>query len=272
FPKALFVFMALRLGKRKMPRREDKQLKEALKRTNKVLDDLSLSLLASLINAKAFKSLDYPIAQGKEAVVFRATKHDGSFVAVKVFKFETTAFRNVIPYIEGDPRFNIDAVKHSKRGLVKVWTRKEFANLSACFQAGARVPQPFALKENIIVMGFIGVNGVPCALLNEVVLQNPKEIFRKIVESVRTMFKAGIVHSDLSPFNVMLLQTKNADGSYEETPFIIDLAQGVSIKHPKAQEFLERDARNLCAFFAKAGVKKKPEDVVAFVKGGKKSV
>ena len=125
--------MALRMGKRKQPLREDKQFKFALKRTDKVLDDQTLETLMRLVNRREFKSLDYPISTGKEAVVFRATKLDGTFVAVKVFKFETTAFRNMIPYIEGDPRFDVSAMRHSKRGLVKTWARKEYANLRTCF-------------------------------------------------------------------------------------------------------------------------------------------
>jgi len=246
--------MALRLGRRKKPRREEKQLKHALKITEKVLDDQTLELLASLINAKAFKSLDYPVSQGKEAVVFRATRQDGSFVAVKIFKFETSAFRNFIPYLEGDPRFAIEAIKHSKRALVKVWARKEFANLKACFEAKASVPEPFALKENIIVMEFIGVGGVPCALLSEVVLQDAEKVFIQLLGEMRKMHSAGIVHSDLSAFNVMLKQTKKPDGSFEEKAFLIDLAQGVSLKHPRAREFLERDVSNVVSFFSKQGV------------------
>ena len=246
--------MALRMGKRKQPTREEKQIKYALKITDRVLDDQTTHTLAMLMNAKEFRNIDYAVSQGKEAVVFRATCHDGSFRAVKVFKFETTAFRKMVPYIEGDPRFNVDAVKHSKRGLVKVWTRKEYANLSACAQAEVSVPQPFAMKENVIVMEFIGVEGKPCALLQEVVVQNPEVVFKQLLGEMRKMHSAGIVHGDLSPYNVMLLQKENEDGSFEEKAFVIDLAQGVSLKHPKAKEFLERDVANVVHFFSKLGV------------------
>lgn len=259
--------MALRVGKKKQPRREDKTLKYALKITERVLDDQTLQTLASLLNAKAFKSLDYAVSQGKEAVVFRATKQDGSFVAVKVFKYETTAFRQMMPYVEGDPRFKIDKVRHSKRAFVKVWARKEFANLNACFQAGVNVPQPFLLKENTIVMQFVGVGGRPCALLSEVVVQNPERVFSQLVGEMKKTYKAGLVHADFSPFNIMLKQTQNEDGSFEEKAFVIDLAQGVSLKHPRAQEFLERDVENLVRVFSKLGVKKTVGEVLASVRG-----
>ncbi|MEM4254991.1 MAG: RIO1 family regulatory kinase/ATPase [Candidatus Norongarragalinales archaeon] len=246
--------MSLKVSKRKQPRREDKQIKYALKITDKVLDDQTTRTLAQLMNAKEFKTLDYAIAAGKEAVVFRATRYDGSFCAVKVFKFETTAFRKMVPYIEGDPRFSVDAVKHSKRALVKVWARKEYANLKACFEAKVSVPKPFALKENVIVMEFIGVGGKPCALLTQVVVQNPRAVFKQLLGVIRKMHAAGIVHSDLSPYNIMLMQTQNADGSFDEKAVVIDLAQGVSLKHPKAKEFLARDVSNVVNFFSKLGV------------------
>ncbi len=246
--------MSLKVSKRKQPEREVKQIKYALKITDKVLDDQTTQTLTSLMNAKAFRNLDYAVSQGKEAVVFRATRHDGSFIAVKVFKFETTAFRNMLPYIEGDPRFNVDAVRHSKRALVKVWTRKEYANLKVCFEGKVSVPEPFAFKENIIVMEFIGVGGKPCALLQEVVVQNPDVVFKQMLGEIKKMHSAGIVHCDLSPYNIMLKQTQNQDGSYDEKAIVIDLAQGVSLKHPKALEFLERDVSNVVSFFSKLRV------------------
>jgi RIO kinase 1 len=257
--------MALRVGKRKRPAREVKQFKYALKITDKVLDDQTLQTLAGLLNAKKFKSVDYPVSQGKEAVVFRATKSDGSFVAVKVFKFETTAFRNIVPYMDGDPRFDIEHARHNKRALVKIWARKEFSNLRAAFDHGVSGPKPLALKENIIVMQFVGEGGRPFALLSEVVVQNPGSVLEKILVSVKRLYEAGIVHADLSPFNIMVSQKPTPEG-VEEEPVLIDFAQGVSLQHPKAQEFLERDIKQLLKFFSKLGVEKSESEVLQFIK------
>ena len=249
--------MALRLGKRKEPRREDKQLKHALKITSKVLDDQTLRTIAQLMHAKAFKSLDFPVAQGKEAVVFRATRHDAGFVAVKVFKFETSAFRTIINYIEGDPRFDLGSLRHSKRAIVKTWARKEFANLKACFEAGVTVPRPLALKENIIVMEFIGFEGKPCISLTEAAIHDPEKVFAQLMDEMRKMYRAGIVHADFSPYNIMLMQKPIFFESevLDEKAFVIDLAQGVSIQHPRAREFLERDVETMSKFFSKLEVK-----------------
>ncbi|MEW5955830.1 MAG: serine protein kinase RIO, partial [Candidatus Micrarchaeota archaeon] len=102
--------MAWRVSKRKRPRREEKQFKASLgKISGKVFDDKTVDVLLKLISAGVFKTLDYPIAQGKEAMVFRATYKDPAsgeeeFRAVKVFKYETSSFsKSMAKYVEGDP-------------------------------------------------------------------------------------------------------------------------------------------------------------------------
>ncbi|MDP2717318.1 MAG: RIO1 family regulatory kinase/ATPase, partial [Candidatus Micrarchaeota archaeon] len=115
--------MALRLSKRKRPREEDKQVKERNLIAHRVFDDKTVEVLLHFLNKGVISSLDYPISSGKESIVFRATAPDG-FLAVKIFKYETSAFRKFREYIDGDPRFS---PKHSLRGYVDLWAKKEFA-------------------------------------------------------------------------------------------------------------------------------------------------
>ncbi|NUN11253.1 serine protein kinase RIO [Candidatus Micrarchaeota archaeon] len=234
------------LSKRKRPSREEKPFKERLKISGKVFDDHTLEVLVKYLNSAVFKSLDYPVSQGKEAVVFRASGYRKTFIAVKIFKYETTSFHKVMDYIQGDPRFNVDAVKNSKREFVKLWARKEYANLQVSFKAGVSVPEPKHHRENVVLMEFIGVDGVPCALLEDVVLSNPKKFFNEVVENMKLCVKAGLVHADLSSFNILVR---------DEKPVFIDWAQAVSLEHPRAREFLESDCWNVCKYFKKLGVK-----------------
>ncbi len=256
----------MKLWKRKRPPREEKPLKEVSKIAHKVFDDRTIAVLVSFINAGVFKSLDYPVASGKEAVVFRATTRAGAragvsdgFIAVKIFKYETAAFKKSAPYVEGDPRFKLDGVKHSVRAFVHLWAKKEFANLRAAFAAGARVPEPIACKENVVIMRFLGVGGVPSALLEDVVVENPMGLLDEILGDVKKCFEAGVVHADLSSFNIIM---------HEGKPFLIDWAQGVSVKHPRAREFLEKDVFNILSFFKRLGVETRFEDALARVTGG----
>jgi RIO kinase 1 len=237
------------LSTRKRPRREEKPLREINKIACKVFDRKTLEALVALMNAGVFKSLDYPIASGKEALVFRGTRRDGSFVAVKVFKYETTAFRHAAEYLEGDPRFDARRARGNLRDFVKLWARKEFANLQACAEEGVSVPKPLALRDNVVVMEFLGERGVPYALLEDVVVENPKSLLSRLVEEARLTWRAGIVHADLSSFNVIM------KGSGENAePFLIDWGQGVSAAHPRAREFLAKDCHNVASFFKRLGV------------------
>ncbi|MFH1779752.1 MAG: serine protein kinase RIO [Candidatus Micrarchaeota archaeon] len=243
------------LSKRKQPPREEKQIKERLKIAGKVFDDKTIDILIRYLNARVFTSVDYPLSQGKEAVVFRATSKEG-FVAVKIFKYETSSFHKMLDYVQGDPRFSGEAVKGSFRSFIKLWARKEFANLKTCFEAGIRVPKPIHQRDNVVVMQFIGVGGIPCALLKDVVLENPKKFFIKLKNNMKKTFQAGLVHSDLSEFNIIV---------FNDEPVLIDWAQGVSKHHPKAMDFLEKDCHNVAVFFKKLGVKVSAEDLFSFV-------
>lgn len=238
--------MALKLSKRKRPLREEKPLKERIKISSKVLDEPTLMVLVHFINTGLIKSVDYPVSSGKESVVFRATGSK-DYLAVKVFRYETSVFQKKMhEYIEGDPRFLGE--KTTLRNQVHLWARKEFANLRLCHSGGVLVPAPLALKKNVLVMEFLGQKGIPSALLKDVVLENPSSFLDSILFNMKRMHSIGLVHGDLSPFNIVVHSGK---------PYFIDLGQAVLLEHPKSSFFLERDLRNVLDYFRKEfGVEK----------------
>ncbi|MFH0835934.1 MAG: serine protein kinase RIO [Candidatus Micrarchaeota archaeon] len=247
--------MATRVGKRKRPDREVKPDKQVNKIAGRVFDDKTVAVLVGWINKKKIKSLDYPLSSGKEAVVFRATLRDGSFAAVKIFKYETSSFKHMMEYIEGDPRFR---VRKQRRPLVKAWARKEYANLMELRRVGVRVPEPLAVEENVLMMEFLGVGGVPSALMEDVVLADPVFVFDDVLRQVKLAYcDAKLVHGDLSSFNVII---------HGDLPFLIDVGQAVDLKHPKAGIFLEKDLSNLVKYFGKLGIKKDVAQLVSQVK------
>ncbi len=170
--------MARRLSTRKKPDREDKQLKERKKIESDVFDRYSMLILGGFLNRKVLKSVDYPIASGKEAFVFRATageKFDRGegYIAVKIYKVETSDFTRMQAYITGDPRFL--GVKRNKSDLVYAWTRKEFRNLEICADAGVPAPEPYLFKNNVLLMQFLGEEGIPDSPLVDVGSDNPEK-------------------------------------------------------------------------------------------------
>ncbi len=251
--------MATRKSKTKAPAREKKQMKNKKRIESQVFDIPTLKELSRLIGKRVFDTLDHPIAIGKEAKVFRATKESvngkKTYLAVKIYMIETSSFDKMADYLKGDPRFN--RVKKKKFEIIKAWTRKEYTNLKVAYTAKLHVPKPIGYTRNILIMQFFGINGEPYPTLQEYGPIDAEEDFEQLLEDVRGLYKAGLVHGDLSPFNIL------------QTPkglVIIDMGQAVVLKHPKAQEFLERDVRNIVKYFRKFGITKTDEQVLKYIK------
>ena len=246
--------MARKVSKRKRPLKEDFQLKERLKVESEVFDKTSLIDLSKLMKKGIIQTVDYPVSTGKEANVFRATATDGSFIAIKIYKIETTHFFRRREYLEGDPRFR--RIKQSEKEVVKAFARKEFKNLEICERAGVNSPKPYFLKNNILVMEFLGEGELPYPTMEMLGPQEPEKALKSILEDVRKMYRAGLVHADLSEYNIL-------NG---RKPYLIDFSEGVVLGHPHSGKFLERDVGNILKFFGKLGVKKDLEKTLEWIK------
>jgi RIO kinase 1 len=160
-------------------------------------------------------------------------------------------------YLEGDPRFR--GIGSDKRKVVLAWTRKEFANLRRAAAAGVRVPEPIAVERNVLVMELVGAVTERARRLNEVDVENPQTAFEVVREYMRRLHAAGLVHGDLSEYNMII-----HDGEL----VLIDLGQAVTVHHPRAEAFLRRDCENVARFFGDLGVAVSPEQLVEAVSGG----
>lgn len=193
-----------------------------------------------------------PVATGKEADVFRGVKGKER-IAIKIFRLASASyFRNptVLGYIVGDERFK--KMKQNPRDLIMLWAMKEFRNLKKAEEAGVRAPRPIAIEHNVLVMSFIGDDDAAPRLM-DCGAEDPEKTFKEITLQMGKMYKAGLVHADLSEYNILMWKGK---------PYLIDFGQGVLLSHPKASEFLERDVKNICAYFKRRGVECDPEAVV----------
>jgi len=179
-------------------------------------------------------------------------------LAVKIFLTSTREFKKtILHYIDGDPRFK--KIKRDTRHLVYAWALKEFKNLERAYEVGVNVPKPIAVYKNVIVMSFVGENGVPAPLLKDAEISDYEQMFWKIVDNIETLYcKAKIVHADLSEYNIMV---------WREKPVFFDFGQAVLRDHPNADFFLERDVRNIVSFFRKRGVDVEVRSVLARIMG-----
>ncbi len=183
-----------------------------------------------------------PIGQGKEAKIVLA-KRQNVYVVLKIFYPTSNRFARRHSYILGDPRFRRLKISDQLH-LVETWCRKEFGNLARAHAAGVKTPKPFDFYRNVLVMEFIGVGTTPAPRLIDVGLENlGEQTFYQVLRDLeKTYIVAGLVHSDLSPFNVLY------DG---ESTWIIDWGSAVRRGHPKELEYLKRDVEKIVQFFKK---------------------
>jgi RIO kinase 1 len=252
--------MARMLSKRKRPSREKHVLREIKKIEEEVFDRDTMLVLGDFLNRKIIKSLDYPISTGKEANVFRATTGEeygdkGEYLAIKIYRIETSNFTHMQNYITGDPRFF--GIKKIKKYIVYAWAQKEFKNLRICAEAGVPAPEPYIFKKNVLAMKFLGEEGISDSLLVDIGSEKPEEDCNKILGYIKKLYKHNLVHADISEFNIMM---------HRDEPYLIDIGQGVLLEHPKAEEFLRRDIGNVVRYFGKYGVERNVDEVVEWVK------
>ncbi|HDJ94859.1 MAG TPA: serine protein kinase RIO [Acidilobales archaeon] len=225
--------------RRKEKRIKDKDYYEVVE---EVFDTPTLLALYHVIRKGYIDKMFGVVSAGKEARVYWAKNRRGEDVAVKIYLTTTAEFRKSIrQYIIGDPRF--ESVSGDLRKLILKWVQKEYKNLKRMYEAGVRVPKPYYAYRNILVMEFIGENGIRAPLLKEVRLTDEEyvEIYEKIVHYIKLMYnKAKLVHADLSEYNIML---------YGGEPVIIDVSQAVTLDHPMAMYFLIRDIKNIIRYF-----------------------
>ena len=211
-----------------------------------VFDKPTLMSLYKLMVKGTIGEVYGTIKAGKECRLYWGRTPEGREIAIKIYLTSTAEFKKGrLIYMEGDPRFE-GLLGRSTRALVYAWARKEFRNLKRALEAGVRVPEPLDIEKNILVMEFIGQDGVPAPLMKEVPLEDPEGVFWKLMEYVRLLYqKAKLVHGDLSEYNVMI---------WDGEPVLFDLSQAVTLDHPMAEFFLERDLRNILRFFSKLGL------------------
>jgi RIO kinase 1 len=203
-------------------------------------------VLKDMINHNVLGYIQGPLASGKESKVYLALDANRqNFLSIKIYLTVSAEFRKRLQYIAGDPRFLY--TRRGSRNLISIWAKKEFKNLQTAYENGVRVPAPLKVRQNILVMEFIGNDaGVPCPILvnsNHVTSSDYKEIILQISKLYQ---KAELVHADLSEYNIF----KCPNGKI----ILFDFGSSVNIKQPNSRQFLKRDIANVNTFFRKRGV------------------
>lgn len=234
--------MNIMLAGKARARKTEKDVFDKNKVLEAVFDKSTVMLLSRLINNGIISYVNGAVGAGKESQMYWAVDPSGQDIAVKIYLVTTSNFKKRYPYLIGDPRFT--KIKHGTRSLVELWAKKEFRNLSKSFNSGIPCPEPITVIKNILLMKFVGTNGVPSPTLVESAVDYAD--YEKAIGIISDLYqKAELVHADLSEYNIF----KTKDGLV-----VFDFGSAVDIRHPKTKEFLERDISNITRFFVKRGL------------------
>ncbi|WP_332672742.1 PA4780 family RIO1-like protein kinase [Aromatoleum sp.] len=191
------------------------------------------------------------LMSGKEAMVYVVQCGDAVRCA-KVYKeANKRGFHNAVDYTEGrktrnsrQARAMAKGSRYGRQEQEAAWQHAEVDALRRLAAAGVRVPTPYDFHEGVLLMELVAdEDGEPAPRLNDVVLseEDARRYHAVLVREVVRMLCAGIVHGDLSEYNVLI----DHDG-----PVIIDLPQAVdAAANNNARAMLERDVANLAAYF-----------------------
>ena len=210
-----------------------------------VFDKATLMVIYRLLNRGVLYEVHGVVNAGKEARIYWGKNKEGKDLAVKIYLTASAEFKKgMLKYIEGDYRFK--SVKRDTRSLIFTWAQKEFRNLEQASRAQVRVPKPVAVKNNVLIMEFIGKDGINAASLKEQAPNEPEIVYEILLNYIELLYrKADLVHGDLSEYNIMM---------WKGEPVIFDVAQAVPTSHPMADFFLRRDLTNVSKFFKRLGV------------------
>ena len=124
-------------------------------------------------------------------------------------------------------------------------------------EAGVRVPIPIAIRNNVLVLEFIG-DEAAAPKLKDMIPADPGKFKELVISQMKKLYVGGLVHADLSAFNIL---------NYNEKPVVIDMSQSTPLDNMLALEYLQRDVKNICVFFRKQGVECDDEKVLKEIVG-----
>ncbi len=233
-----------------------------------------LNSLEALYDQQLITDVMALVKGGKEANVYRCAPGpviDAPWVAAKVYRPRMfRQLRNDKRYREGRAILTSEGrpVKETDHRLMRAigkktafgaevahtsWLMHEYTTLHTLYEAGATVPKPYGVSGNAILMEYIGDERLPAPLLSEVRLDREEAwpLFEELIRNVELMLRLGLVHGDLSAYNVLY---------WEGGVTIIDFPQITEARsNPNARDIFARDVRRLCEYFARYGIQRNPD-------------
>jgi RIO kinase 1 len=209
--------------------------------------------LEPLLEQGTIEEVLRPLMSGKEAEVY-LVRSEGEVRVAKVYKdAQFRSFQHRAEYTEGrrvrssrEQRAINKGSRYGKARTEDAWYDAEVVAIQRARAAGIRVPMPYDFVEGVLVMELVrGADGEPAPRLvdTDFTAEEATQVFDVLLREVIKMLCIGIVHADLSDFNVLMA----ADG-----PVIIDFPQAVDpANNQNARKLLIRDVKNITSFLGR---------------------
>ncbi len=199
---------------------------------------LDLLALRTLVARGTISEIGGKIGVGKESEVYNAVSPTGMKLIVKFHREGTRSFKS----LRKTRLYMADSTRKHWLIKAKLIGEREYKALDTLYNLGALVPKPIDWNRHAVVQEYI--EGVELYIIPDNGLPNPSDVLDKIIATIEIAYKkAGIVHGDLSEYNILV--------STSGDPYIIDWPQYVYRDDPIAEDLLERDVNYIIRFFNK---------------------
>ncbi|KAL1967912.1 hypothetical protein VTN77DRAFT_2329 [Rasamsonia byssochlamydoides] len=202
---------------------------------------------------KSIYSVGNRIGVGKESDIIVVADSTGSQRILKIHRLGRISFRTV--------KTNRDYLRHRSTGSWMYMSRlaaiKEFAFMKALKENGFPVPEPIAQNRHTIVMSLI--DAFPLRQISTV--PKPALLYAELMDLILKLARYGLIHGDFNEFNILIKEeidpkakgkapeNAESDEGIRLVPVLIDFPQMVSIDHPNAEFYFDRDVNCIKRFF-----------------------
>ncbi|GLA36829.1 hypothetical protein AnigIFM63309_003264 [Aspergillus niger] len=202
---------------------------------------------------KCIYSVGNQIGVGKESDIIVVASHEGTQRILKIHRLGRISFRTV--------KTNRDYLRHRSTGswmyMSRLAAMKEYAFMKALRENGFSVPEPIAQNRHTIVMSLI--DAFPLRQISKVA--NPASLYSELMDMIVQLARFGLIHGDFNEFNILIKEEEDPDakgkgreGDEDDenirlVPVMIDFPQMVSIDHPNAEMYFDRDVNCIKRYF-----------------------
>lgn len=211
--------------------------------------------LRAMLNRDTLYSIGTTIGVGKESDIYSVADRKGKQKVLKIHRLGRTSFTTV--------KRNRDYLKNKQTSnwmyLSRLAAQKEYEFMSVLYKNNFNVPEPHDASRHCILMEWI--DGI--TMKNLRVHDNHKKLYSYLMKFIVRLASHGLIHCDFNEFNIII--KRDAALTDDDPGFVvIDFPQCVSIDHPDAKFYFDRDVEGIRSFFARKFKYKPANDSTMF--------